>query len=110
MQYLNVQLSIPVPAESIIISKAELEELKKSELSGVYWSMKDIEKRINKKSEWIKEHILYPARFREILDCEKGGFVYYPKVQGQTWSFQASKMAKSLDNNFNEIFSAKNVI
>ncbi|QED46967.1 DUF771 domain-containing protein [Cytobacillus dafuensis] len=105
MQQLSVNLTIPIPEDSIIISKVELNELRKQKLSGVYWSMKDLENRINKKHEWIKEHILYPEKHRKVLDVEKGGFVYYPKSKGQTWSFHASKMAKFLDKNFQAIFS-----
>lgn len=104
MQQLEVSLSIPIPADSVLISKVELQELKQKELAGVYWNMKDLEQRINKKSEWIKENILYPSRFRKILDVENGGFVYYPKNKGQTWSFQASKMATFLDKHFVQIF------
>lgn len=103
-QQLNVNLTIPIPEDSVLISKIELEELKKNELTGVYWSMKDLEKRIGKKHEWIKENILYPSRFRKILDVDLGGFVYYPKSKGQTWSFQASKMAEFLDMHFADIF------
>jgi phage pi2 protein 07 len=103
-QQLNVSLSIPIPADSILISRVELEELKKKELAGVYWNMKDLEQRTSKKSEWIKENILYPARFRKILDIENGGFVFYPKSKGQTWSFQATKMASFLDKHFSQIF------
>jgi phage pi2 protein 07 len=103
-QVLNVQLSIPVPADSVLIARVELEELKRNELTGVYWSMKDLELRINRKSEWIKENILYPSRFRQILDVEHDGFVFYPKSQGQTWSFQASKMSEFLDKRFAQIF------
>ncbi|OAK72659.1 DUF771 domain-containing protein [Lederbergia galactosidilytica] len=106
MQQLNVNLSIPIPADSVLISKVELEELRRNELTGVYWNMKDLEQRISKKSEWIKENILFPTRFRKILDAEHGGFVYYPKSQGQTWSFQASKMSEFLDNYFASIFSS----
>lgn len=105
MQMLTVNLSIPIPADSVLISKIQLEDLKKAQLQGVYWTMKDLQKRINKKSEWIKEHILYPEKFRKILDSDHGGFVYYPKSQGQTWSFQATKMAKFLDENFHKIFA-----
>lgn len=104
MQQLSVQLSIPIPPESVLISKIELEEFKKNELSGVYWNMKDIEARTNRKQEWIKENILYPSRFRKVLDLENGGFVFYPRSKGQSWSFQASKMAAFLDSNFNLIF------
>ena len=105
MQQLTVQLTIPIPADSVLISRVELLELKRNELSGVYWSMQDLEKRINKKCEWIKENILYPARFRKILDVEHGGFVFYPKSKGQVWSFMAINMAEFLDKRFNQIFS-----
>lgn len=73
-------------------------------LSGVYWTMKDVSKRINMSDVWIKEKILYPTRFKRILDSEKGGFVYYPKSQGQSWSFQATEMAKFLDKYFADIY------
>ncbi|MBY0147744.1 DUF771 domain-containing protein [Neobacillus niacini] len=105
VQSLSVNINIPVPADSIIISKIELQELKKIQLVGVYWSMQDLEKRVNRKSEWIKEYILYPSRFRKVLDAQNGGFVFYPGSKGQTWSFQASKMAMFLDENFDRIFS-----
>lgn len=104
MQQLSVNLTIPIPPESVLINRVELEELKKASLAGVYWSMKDLEQRINKKSGWIKESILYQPRFRKILDIENGGFVYYPKSQGQSWSFQAVQMAEFLDKHFNQIF------
>lgn len=104
-QQINVNLSIPIPADQVIVSRVELEELKKEQLSGVYWTMSDLKKRINKSDRWIKENILYPTRFRKILDAKNGGPVYYPESQGQTWSFQASKMAVFLDKNFHLIFS-----
>jgi phage pi2 protein 07 len=105
MQMLTVNLSIPIPADSVLISKIQLEESKRSQLEGVYWTMKDLQKRINKKSEWIKTHILYPEKFRKILDSDNGGFVYYPKSQGQSWAFLATKMSKFLDDNFDKFFS-----
>lgn len=109
MQQLNVSLSIPIPQDQVLISKVELEELQKERLSGVYWSMKDLEQRINKKQAWIKENILYPTRFRKMLDIKNGGFVFYPEVQGQTWSFQANEMAAFLDKHFRSIFGGDEV-
>jgi len=103
-QQITVQLSIPIPSDSVLISRIELEGLKKNELAGVYWSMRDLEARINRKQEWIKENILYPSRFRKILDAETGGFVFYPKAKGQSWSFHAPKMAEFLDKYFAQIF------
>ncbi|TKC15707.1 DUF771 domain-containing protein [Robertmurraya kyonggiensis] len=105
MQQLTVNLTIPVPADQVLISKVELQELKEQQLKGVYWNMKDLESRTNKKSEWIKENILYPSRFRKKLDVDHGGFVYYPKSKGQTWAFQATKMADFLDKYFQQIFT-----
>ncbi|KZO00430.1 DUF771 domain-containing protein [Pseudobacillus badius] len=105
MQTLNLIATVTIPDEFVIITKVELEDLEKQTLLGKYWSMKDLEKQINKKHEWIKENILYPNRFRKILDIENGGFVYYPKSKGQTWSFHALKMAEFLDKHFTTIFS-----
>lgn len=66
--------------------------------------MQQLENRINRKNEWIKENILYPAKFRKILDAENGGFVFYPRSRGQSWSFHASKMAKFLNDHFTQNF------
>ncbi|MCK0473908.1 DUF771 domain-containing protein [Halalkalibacter sp. APA_J-10(15)] len=105
LQQLKVNLDIPIPHDKVLISKVELIELRKHQLNGFYWSMKDLEKRVNRKHEWIKEHILFPSKFRKQLDADYGGFVYYPKSKGQTWSFHALKMTDFLDKNFNRIFS-----
>ena len=68
--------------------------------------MKDLEQRLRHKSEWIKENILYPSSFRKILDCENGGFVFYPNTKGQVLTFHAVKMAEFLDKNFSSIFKS----
>ncbi|WP_017187234.1 DUF771 domain-containing protein [Alkalibacillus haloalkaliphilus] len=104
-QQLSVNLNIPVPEGTVLIKKVELEELKRNELTGVYWTMKDLENRVNRKQEWVKENILYRPKFKKILDVENGGFVYYPQKRGQTWSFHAIKMADFLDRHFQEIFN-----
>ncbi|NEU29958.1 DUF771 domain-containing protein [bacterium LRH843] len=103
MQQLKVNLTIQIPEEYVLVSKVELEQLKQKELTGVYWNMKDLEERTKRKQVWLKENVLFPTRFRKVLDSELGGFVFYPK-QGQTWCFQASKMAEFLDKNFSNIF------
>lgn len=103
-QQIKAEVIINIPSDYVLIKKSELEVLEQERLSGVFWSMDDLEQRINKKHEWIKENILYPSKFRKILDVENGGFVYYPKVRGEKWSFHATKMAKFLDDNFHLIF------
>ena len=107
MQQLEVNLTIPVPADSVLIKKIEWEELQQEKLSGVYWNMKDLEKRTNKKQEWLKDNLLYVPKFKESLDVKNGGFVYYPSKSGEKWSFQATKMAMFLDQNFHLIFGGR---
>lgn len=100
-QQLEVSLTIPIPADSVLIKKVELEELRSNKLEGVYWSMKDLEERVQKKGVWIRENILYQPRFRKELEK----FVHYPKSQGEQWTFHAKKMAEFLDKNFKRIFN-----
>lgn len=103
-QKLEVNLTIQIPSELVLISKVELQQLQQNELKGVYWNMSDLEKRVNKSSDWIKDRILYPSHFRRMLDIDFGGFVFYPEAKGQPWAFQATKMADFLDTHFNQIF------
>lgn len=104
MQQLSVSLTIPIPEDSVLISKVELQQLQQNELHGVFWNMRDLETRTGRKQGWLKENILYPEKFRKQLDVENGGFVLYPQASGQPWVFQASKMADFLDKNFHRIF------
>lgn len=104
MQQLNVNLTIPVPGDYVMISKIELEELERDSLFGLYWTMKDLEKRTGRKIEWLKSNLLFVPQFKKVLDVNNGGFVYYPQAKGQAWSFQAQKMATFLNDNFQKIF------
>lgn len=104
MQQLQVELTIPIPVDQVLVSKIELQELKEQSLEGIYWSMKDLEERTGKKHEWLKENILFPTKFAKILDVKNGGCVYYPTKNGEKWTFQATKMAKFLESNFHNIF------
>jgi len=107
LQYLKAEITIPIPADHVLVSKVEIEELQQQTLLGVYWNMKDLERRVGKKQDWIKENILFQPRFRKMLDVENGGFVFYPQNKGQNWSFQASKMADFLEKHFADIFSRR---
>ncbi|AJD92064.1 hypothetical protein JMA_27470 [Jeotgalibacillus malaysiensis] len=102
-QQFSVQVSIPVPEHLIIIEKTELKRLQDAELHGQWWSMKDLEDRTGRKAVWLKENVL--SRFRKDLDVDNGGFVYYPKVKGETYVFHAEKMNDFLDKYFSVIFN-----
>lgn len=107
MQNIKVELTIPIPSDSVIVSKVYLEELERNQLTGVYWTMKDLESRTNKKQDWLKDNILLRPHFKKQLDVKNGGFVYYPNKSGEKWSFLASGMAKFLDENFYLIFGGR---
>jgi len=104
-QTLNVTLSIPIPEDHVLIRKVDLEQLENDRLIGTYWTMRDLEERTGKKHLWLKDRLLYRPEFRKVLDSKNGGCVYYPESQGQTWSFNAKRMAEFLDKNFEKIFN-----
>lgn len=47
-QKLSIDLEIIIPSDSILIKRTELQNLKDKSLTGVYWSMKDLELHIGK--------------------------------------------------------------
>lgn len=100
MQQLQVNLTIPIPEGYILITKVEFEELQQEKLSGRYWPMEELEERTGRKKLWLKTKLLYAPRFKKELEK----FVHYPNLQGDKWSFHATKMAKFLDDNFHLIF------
>ena len=104
MQTLNV--TVKIPEDYVLVEKIELMELQQNQLKGVYWTMQDLEKQINKKQDWIKENILFVQKFKLELDSNNNGCVVYPTKKGQPWVFHAQKMKKFLDENFSKIFAA----
>ncbi|MFA1738986.1 DUF771 domain-containing protein [Lysinibacillus fusiformis] len=103
-QKISLRLLIDIPESQVLIERLELESLKEADLLGIYWSMLDLENRMGRKKDWIKQNVLYNQRFKSTLDIKCGGFVYYPQKKGEPWSMHALKMAKFLDENFNQIF------
>lgn len=102
-QKLNVNLSIEIPPEYVLITKVEFEELINRQLIGRWWTMQDLEEHTNMKRDWLKEKILYIPKFKGQLEK----FVSYPERQGEKWSFQATKMTQFLEDNFYSIFKKK---
>lgn len=107
MQQIQAVVTFPIPEESVLISKVEYEELKEDSLQGRFWTMKDLEKRLNRQALWIRDNILLRPDFKEELDVENGGFVFYPRQgTGEKWAFLASRMSEFLDKHFAEIFTS----
>lgn len=104
-QSLNVEITIPIPEDHVLINRVKYEELVASSLDGVFWSMNELEERTGKKHEWLKENILNHPKFSSVLDVRNGGPVFYPSRKGEKWTFLAKEMARFLEDNFHEIFS-----
>jgi phage pi2 protein 07 len=78
------------------------------EFKKVWWNMKDLEEATGYKEDWLKENILLQPSFKNILDLDNGGFVYYPEKRGQKWLFIASRMQEFLEKQFVKIFGKSN--
>ncbi|EUJ41949.1 DUF771 domain-containing protein [Brochothrix campestris] len=103
---LEVKSVFQIPDGMVLVAEAELYQLEESSLLGKTWTMKDLEKRVQRQSKWIKENILEKPLFKKYLDVENGGCVFYPTPgTGEKWSFQAKGMADFLDQHFSEIYS-----
>lgn len=99
MQTLDIKVSIP--EDYVLVKKIEWEQMLESQLAGKQWSMKDLEELTGRKTNWLKDNVLYP--YREELDVDNGGFVRYPEVSGSPWKFGAAKMAQWLEENMGKV-------
>lgn len=105
-QMIDVQMSIPVPADSIIIKKTEYQELVDSVNKGKWENLQWFKEKTGIYNlDNLKELILYP--YKEVLDIENGGCVYYPEVQGKPYKFLKSKTENWLEENFDKVHCGK---
>lgn len=79
VQVLSVNINFPIPADSVIIFKIELQELKKLQLAGVCWSMKDLEKRVNRKKRMDQRKYTLSNTFQENTRCRERWFCILSK-------------------------------
>lgn len=105
MQQLKIQANILIPEEYCIIKKCELELLKAKTEEKTIWNMHDLEKRLSKRNEWIKEKLLYNPLFKNQLDSFNGGPVFYPTSRGESWAFLALEMQQFIETHFHTIFT-----
>lgn len=73
-------------------------------MNKIWWTMKDLEQVTGYCDDWLKENILLQPMYKQILDIDHGGFVYYPEKRGEKWLFVASRMQEFLETHFAEIF------
>jgi len=78
-------------------------------VNKIWWNMQDLERATGYSDDWLKEKILLQPRYKQILDIDNGGFVYYPERRGEKWLFIASRMEEFLEKHFRDIFMKKEV-
>ena len=99
MQQLSVELTIPIPADSILIKKTEYEELQKDNLKGKKFTLKQLSERTGMSKTQLEELFEKP-KVKAVADVRRGGFVSYPECQGSPWAFLASATIDFIDKNF----------
>lgn len=105
MQQLSVELQIPIPSDSVLITKTEYEELQKDSLKGKKFTIKELAERTGLSRTEIESGFEKP-KVRSIADVNRGGFVLYPEGQGNPWKFLASATIDFIDKHF-DLFISK---
>ncbi|EMF0171464.1 DUF771 domain-containing protein [Enterococcus hirae] len=99
LKFENISFEMSAPENIVLVPKQEYGRLVENDLSGKTWTMNDLRERLgNVDARVIREKVLYP--YRKELDVLNGGFVVYHKKTGSPWKFQASKMAKFIDEHW----------
>lgn len=101
----TIQVSVSIPESHVLIEKSEYLELLEMTLNPV-WNMNDLKKKLKMASEdTIKKKLLENSKFQKEL--MRKGIVHYPDENFNRWRFNARKMNRFIDENFEEILKAK---
>lgn len=101
-QLLEIELAIPIPSDSILVKRAEYEDMQKDSLKGRQFKLKDLSKRTGISTGELTKLFDKP-RIKKMVDVEKGGFVVYPEKQGSPYLFLASKTIEFIDTHFPDL-------
>lgn len=98
-QTLNVEITIP--KGYALVDSVRLQELEESSLNPV-WDMNDLKQKLKMSSvDTIKDKLLHNPKFEKIL--RKEGIVHYPNNEFNRWRFNARKMNRFINENFEAI-------
>ncbi|PNZ27183.1 DUF771 domain-containing protein [Staphylococcus rostri] len=101
----TIQVTVPIPDTHILIEKQEYVDLMEMTLDPV-WTMKDLKSKLKIASEdTIRRKFLENVKFYKEL--KEKGIVHYPDENFNRWRFNARKMNRFIDENFEEILKAK---
>ena len=99
----TIKAEITIPAEYVLISKMEYNQLQDDADIGKWWTLQDVLSRINREREWFKRHVLFNKKYRHKIDVKNGGFVKYPIGGRDSYLFLPSRTKEFLENNFSEL-------
>lgn len=99
MQVFQVNATIDIPPNLIVIEKIEYNELLKSNEKGRWWTLQDVMQRVSISQKSFSDKVLNNPRFQK----ELSEFTRFPSEKGERYYFLASKMQEFLENNFKEI-------
>ncbi|PTH92914.1 DUF771 domain-containing protein [Staphylococcus xylosus] len=98
-QTLNVEITIP--KGHVLVDSVRLQELEESSLDPV-WDMNDLKQKLKMSSvDTIKDKLLHNPKFEKTL--RKEGIAHYPNSEFNRWRFNARKMNRFINENFEEI-------
>ncbi|MCO7125080.1 DUF771 domain-containing protein [Sporolactobacillus shoreicorticis] len=73
----------------------------------LFWNFRDLEQHTGYKYLWLTRNILFRPEWRDKLDSNNGGPVFYPRVRGERWKFLAEPMQQFLKENFADLFKER---
>ncbi|PTK92524.1 DUF771 domain-containing protein [Staphylococcus gallinarum] len=95
------QVTVPVPETHMLVEKEEFQKLIELTLNPV-WDMNDLKQKLKMSSvDTIKDKLLYNPKFEKIL--RKEGIAHYPNSEFNRWRFNARKMNRFINENFESI-------
>lgn len=95
MQTLNVTINIP--PEFVVVPKKEYEELLHAvDSSPKWWTMQDLEKKLQRERKWIIKHLIKD----DVIGKKVATMTLFPPGDRGHYRFDARRMNKFIDENF----------
>lgn len=92
-------LTIPVPDGFEIVSKEEIEDLRKKADLSCWWTLKEVEKRYHRSRPWLMK-VLGTPKFKKILENRS---VMYADGGRRSYLFEPTSFSKFMRDWFPEI-------
>lgn len=93
----TASFTVAVPADKVVIDRAEYQRLKLAADQSGWWTMADVVKRYRKTPAWLKENILEQPRYMKQL---KRKIVMYAGDGGRDWLFEPQGFSQWMRQNF----------